>query len=81
MVARHERPSQPFYWGAGKGGPRTAVTSIGMVIDGDAATFMTGWHGSRRAIEWIRCDVTSLPYHVRKDGDAAVIGGKTRSDL
>jgi SAM-dependent methyltransferase len=74
VIARVERPSQPFYWGAGKGAPRTPVTSIGMVIDGDAATFMTRWNGSRRAIEWIGYDVTSLPYHLRKGGDAAVIG-------
>jgi SAM-dependent methyltransferase len=74
VIARKERPSQPFYWGAGKGAPRTPVSSVAMVIDGDAATFMTGWNGSRRAIEWIGYDVTSLPYHLRKGGDAAVIG-------
>lgn len=74
VVVRAERPSQPFYWGAGKGAPRTPVTSIGMVIDGDAATFMTRWNGSRRSLDWIGYDVTSLAYHVRKGGDAAVIG-------
>ena len=45
-----------------------------MVIDGEASTTMTRWDGTQRSLDWTRRDVTSLPYHLRRGGDAAIIG-------
>ena len=35
---------------------------------------MTRWDGKVESLEWTEYDVTSLPYHLRREGDVAVIG-------
>ena len=45
-----------------------------MYIDGGAATAMTQWNGDASELAWVRFDVTSLPYHLRKGGDVGIIG-------
>jgi hypothetical protein len=45
-----------------------------MYIDGGAATAMTKWNGDTSELGWVRFDVTSLPYHLRKGGDVGIIG-------
>ena len=42
-------------------------------IDGDAGTVITQWDGNPASLEWVRYDVTSLPYRIRR-GDVGVIG-------
>lgn len=74
VTAKRPMFSRPFYWGAGKGAPQQRVTTMSMLIDGEAGTFMTRWNGERDDLAWIGSDVTSLPYHLRRGGDAAVIG-------
>ncbi len=75
---------KPAYWGPGKGTEAYndgKVETLRMVIDGNAATWMTSWDGDPASLEWVKLDVTSLPYHLRKDGDAAIIGVGGGRDL
>ena len=65
----------PSYWGAGEGATEIAgMRGQAIVIDGEASTVLTEWDGNREALDWPRFDVTSLPYHLRPGGKAAVIG-------
>lgn len=65
----------PQFWGPGEGAERLPkVERVRMIIDGDAGTSMTAWDGRRESLDWVRFDVTSLPYHLRRGGEAAVIG-------
>lgn len=64
----------PFYWGAGSKTPRYEVHGKQLNIDGDALTVMSRWSGAPEEIAWVRHDVTSVPYHLRKGGHAGVIG-------
>lgn len=82
VVTSEEKRAAPWYWGAGIGGRRFQVDLIPMNIDGMAATVMTRWDGeSREALEWTSYDVSSLPYHLRPGGKAAVIGVGGGRDL
>lgn len=65
---------EPFYWGRGSKTPKIEVEARPIAIDGDALTVMTRWDGDRASLEWVRHDVTSLPYHLRRGGDAVVLG-------
>lgn len=65
----------PFFWGPGEGAPVIeGLQGQAMVIDGEAGTALTQWDGDRSNLDWPRFDVTSLPYHLRPGGSAAVIG-------
>jgi len=65
----------PFFWGPGEGAPVIeGMRGQAMVIDGEAGTALTQWDGDRNNLDWPRFDVTSLPYHLRPGGSAAVIG-------
>ncbi len=66
--------SAPFYWGPGKGAPTTPVMMTALSIDGSAGTSMTQWDGNPANLSWVGFDVTSLPYHLRKNGDSGIIG-------
>jgi SAM-dependent methyltransferase len=82
VVTSPETRGAPWYWGPGLGWRRFEVDVVPMAIDGMAATVMTGWDGeSREALEWTSYDVSSLPYHLRKRGEAAVIGVGGGRDL
>lgn len=74
-VATMRQPMEtPFYWGRGEGADDYKVNGLQLKIDGDALTVMSEWDGDRSKLAWVQHDVTSLPYHLRKGGDAAVIG-------
>ena len=65
----------PFFWGPGEGAPVIdGMLGQAMLIDGEAGTALTQWDGDRDNLDWPRFDVTSLPYHLRPGGSAAVIG-------
>lgn len=64
----------PFYWGPGANTPPFEVHARPIAIDGDALTVMTRWSGEPDDLAWVQNDVTSLPYHLRKGGDAVVLG-------
>jgi hypothetical protein len=82
VVANQPEPHPPHYWGKGKGAPDIIVDVVDMSIDGSAGTNITRWDGhDLGAIDWVRYDVTSLPYHLRKGGDAAIIGVGGGRDL
>ncbi|MBL8857630.1 MAG: hypothetical protein JNL28_03875 [Planctomycetes bacterium] len=74
VILRREAMEAPFYWGRGLGTESFKVNGQPIAIDGDALTVMSEWNGDRAALDWVQYDVTSLPYHIRKGGDAAVIG-------
>lgn len=65
---------KPFYWGAGKGAERHRVDWLQILLDGAAGTVMTRWDGTREGLAWVQHDVSALPYMLRRDGTAAVIG-------
>lgn len=73
IVVEKPRPSAPFYWGPGAKAQTSAVDMAWMVIDGEAATALTGWNGERESLDWVRHDVTVAPYYLRR-GQAAIIG-------
>jgi len=71
----------PQYWGAGKGSDGYRVNRTPLLIDGAAATMMTKWNGTPQQLAWVAHDVTSLAFHLRPDGDVAVIGVGGGRDL
>ncbi len=78
----HKKRRGPYqYWGAGPKSPKNKVDKIRMVLDGSASTAMTAWNGDPATLNWVQHDVTSLPYHLRKKGAAAVIGVGGGRDL
>jgi len=82
VLTMKENHGAPWYWGAGLGANRFRVDLVPMDIDGMAATVITKWDGRRRsALNWVSFDVSALPYHLRKRGDAAVIGVGGGRDL
>jgi len=81
VLAGQPFSGKPFYWGAGAKAEGESAVSILMSIDGEAGTFATQWNGQPDSLEWTQHDVTSLPYHLRRDGDAAVIGVGGGRDL
>jgi len=74
LLVRKVNPGPPQYWGKGEGAPNKNVDRLRMVLDGDAGTVMTGWDENPKNLGWVKYDVTSMPYHLRKEGDCAVIG-------
>src|SRR5207237_522436 len=74
VALQKERMTKPFYWGQGQGADDYTVDAQPIGIDGDALTVMTRWSGDPAELEWVKHDLTSLPYHLRTGGDAAVIG-------
>ncbi len=81
ITVSNDIKDQLTYWGPGKGAQKFHGETIGMAIDGLAGTMMTRWDGDPASLEWTEYDVTSLPYHMRKGGDAAVIGVGGGRDL
>ncbi len=75
LLSPAEERVGPFYWGAGANAPVIEGMKLqGLVIDGEAGTAVTQWNGDRDELYWPRFDVTSLPYHLRREGNVAVIG-------
>ena len=64
----------PFLWTKGAPPGLPSVMLRGLRIDGAAATMMTQWDGSPRALAWVRESLTALPFHLRKGGRVAVVG-------
>jgi hypothetical protein len=71
-----QRPGrwEPFLWGGGALQDHTErVNAAWMVIDGEAGTPITEWNGDPAALDWVRHDVTTLPYYLRR-GSVAIVG-------
>jgi len=86
LIVRNPSPTRAggLYWGPGEGADEAAGTreAVRMVLDGDAGTVMPRWDGADLDdLTWVRYDVTSLPYHIRRHGDAAIIGVGGGRDL
>ncbi len=82
VLTMKNRTAAPYFWGAGKGARKFKVNLRLMDIDGLSATSMTKWDGlTMDDLAWVRHDVTSLAYHLRKGGDAGVIGVGGGRDL
>ena len=86
LVVRKASPTRSggLYWGPGEGADVAAGTrdAVRMVLDGDAGTVMPRWDGmDLDDIAWVGYDVTSLPYHIRRNGDAGIIGVGGGRDL
>jgi hypothetical protein len=73
VIVRTPGRATPFYWGAAANAPQPEVTTAMAAIDGDAGTAITEWDGEPESLDWVRYDVTTLPYRLRS-GDIAVIG-------
>jgi hypothetical protein len=74
VVLPRQEMEKPFYWGQGEGAQDYRVHGQPIGIDGDALTVASEWNGDESNLGWVQHDVTSLPYHLRKGGDAAVLG-------
>ena len=78
-----QRPGrwEPFLWGGGLLQDHAErVNAAWTVIDGEAGTPITEWNGNPVALDWVRHDVTTLPYYLRH-GSVAVIGFGGGRDL
>lgn len=73
LITQPPRTS-PQYWGEGLGAEGYEVVAHQLVIDGLAGSVITEWDGEPASLEWVKHDVTALPYHLRKQGDVAIIG-------
>ena len=73
VIVRTPGAGPPFLWGPAANAPKVEVTMAVAAIDGDAGTVITQWDGDPASLEWVRYDVTSLPYRIRR-GDVGVIG-------
>ena len=62
-----------WMWGPGAAAPPLLRQAAWIVIDGEAGTPITQWNGDPAEIDWVRHDMTVLPYHLRR-GAAAVVG-------
>ena len=62
-----------FLWGPGQGASDIKNRVAWIAIDGEAGTPITQWDGAQETIEWVKYDVTTLPYYLRR-GEVAVIG-------
>ena len=65
---------EPRIWGASPRMPKIPTASIGMAIDGGAATDMIQFDGDLTKVAWLNFDVTSLPYQLQTPRRAAIIG-------
>jgi hypothetical protein len=74
VVANKTEMTLPSYWGKGEGAPGTLLPTVNMNIDGSAGTTMSQWNSDPATLDWTKYDVTSLPYHLRRGGDIAIIG-------
>ena len=72
-IAKAQRNVAPFFWARGKSPADLSATSAWVLIDGDAGTVITQWDGDPASLDWVRYDVTSLPYHLRS-GDVGIVG-------
>ncbi|MDX1383126.1 MAG: hypothetical protein R3190_05735 [Thermoanaerobaculia bacterium] len=72
-VGHEQRGVRPFYWGA-RWDRSTRVNQVMMTIDGAAGTPMTEWDGRPESLDWVGSDVTSVPYWLRLEGNAGIIG-------
>lgn len=73
VIVDQPRPGPVVLWGPGRGLVPQQRAVAWVVIDGEAGTPITAWDGDRAALDWIRHDVTSLAYRLRR-GAAAVLG-------
>ncbi len=64
----------PFYWAKARKAEDVKLERRRIRIDGAAGTSMTEWEGSSKGLEWVKDDITALPYHLRKGGNNVVIG-------
>lgn len=74
VLVYQPRRGTPFYWSIGEGAEGAEAVTMNMIIDGEAQTVLTFWDGDETNLEWVKYDVTSLPYHLRREGDAGIIG-------
>jgi hypothetical protein len=73
VIVNSPKKGLPWYWGAGSGIDGLQANSAWVLIDGDAGTPITEWDGDTKSLDWVKYDVTTLPYYLRR-GDAGVIG-------
>jgi SAM-dependent methyltransferase len=72
VIVRTPSDATPFYWGAANA-PQPRMKTALAAIDGDAGAVITQWDGEPESLDWVRYDVTTLPYRLRS-GEIAVIG-------
>jgi hypothetical protein len=73
VTVRTPASGSAFLWGPAANAPQVQVTMAVAAIDGDAGTVITKWDGDPASLAWVKYDVTSLPYQIRR-GEVAVIG-------
>lgn len=80
---RAERPADepPMMWGPSPHMPEQQISQINMNIDGDAGTPLYRFGGNLAEMDFLRYDVTTLAYAIRRQGRAAVIGVGGGRDL
>jgi hypothetical protein len=81
ILVYEPKDGDAFFWGPGLGARDLRASTMRLVIDGSADTHLTKWDGRQPSLDWVRHDVTSLPYHLRRGGDAAVIGAGGGRDI
>ena len=80
VMVRRPEASHAWLWGPGTNAPETPATVAWSMIDGEAGTPITKWDGDPETLDWVRYDVTALPYRLRH-GRVGVIGVGGGRDL
>jgi hypothetical protein len=75
-IVRAYRPGvyPAAYWGPSPKAPQVDKRIIQLKIDQDAGTEVLEYAGDPESIRFLRYDVTSLPFQMRRGGTAAIIG-------
>ncbi len=79
-VAVYQRIYRPFGWNFGVGAPRSG-SYLPIRIDGGAMTPMIPFEGDFGAVEYLRYDMTSLGYQIRRPRSALIIGSGGGRDI
>src|SRR5215469_15546458 len=64
----------PGMWGASPHMPAIEKEQIALLIDNDAGTRITRYHGNFQDFDFLRYDVSSFAAELRQGGEAAIIG-------
>jgi hypothetical protein len=82
IIATRPIPETPQLWGPSPKMPKDLLTQVAHLnIDGDAATKMHHYDGTRESIEFLRYDVVNVAYNLPGIRKAAIIGVGGGRDL
>jgi hypothetical protein len=75
IIAYQPQTAQPYLWGPSPTMPAGLVTQAALLnIDGEAATYMHHYDGTRESLDFLRYDLVNVAYRIPGIRKAAIIG-------